>query len=118
MTEDRPRVVVYPPDAQGGRRVRADGEILGRALDPRDLLEFLRRAGLDPDNVRLDDPLARRRTSRLEPGHRGGVSAPPSHAAHLGASGGRLRLRPRGATGRRAVNASRADATRSWPSCC
>ncbi|MBT1186061.1 hypothetical protein HET69_19145 [Streptomyces sp. CJ_13] len=35
----------------------SDGEILGRALDPRDLLEFLRRAGLDPDNVRLDDPL-------------------------------------------------------------
>ncbi|MFD9337544.1 hypothetical protein ACFWBF_24555 [Streptomyces sp. NPDC060028] len=46
------RVVVYPPDAEGGRRVRCDGEILG----PADLLEFLRRAGLDPD-VRLDDPL-------------------------------------------------------------
>ncbi|MEU8943600.1 MULTISPECIES: hypothetical protein [Streptomyces] len=57
MSEGRPKVVVHPPDAQGGRRVRADGEILGRALDPRDLLEFLRRAGLDPDSVRLDDPL-------------------------------------------------------------
>ncbi|AKL69625.1 MULTISPECIES: hypothetical protein [Streptomyces] len=57
MSEGRPRVVVYPPDAQGGRRVRADEEILGRALDPRGLLEFLRRAGLDPDHVRLDDSL-------------------------------------------------------------
>ncbi|MEU9304475.1 hypothetical protein [Streptomyces sp. NPDC048269] len=46
-----PRVVVYPPDAQGGRRVRC--EILG----PADLLGFLRRPGLDPDVVRLDDPL-------------------------------------------------------------
>lgn len=41
------RVIVYPPDAEGGRRVRRDGEILGRALDPADLLELLRRAGLD-----------------------------------------------------------------------
>ncbi|MFF4457697.1 hypothetical protein [Streptomyces goshikiensis] len=57
MTEDKPKVVVYPPDAQGGRRVHADGEILGRALNPRDLLGFLRRAGLDPDSIRLDDPL-------------------------------------------------------------
>ncbi|MBT2546404.1 hypothetical protein J7E99_38530 [Streptomyces sp. ISL-44] len=40
------RVIVYPPDAQGGRRVRCDGEILGRALGPGDLLEFLRRAGV------------------------------------------------------------------------
>ncbi|THA46212.1 hypothetical protein [Streptomyces sp. A1136] len=46
--------MVYPPDAQGGRRVRCDGEILGRALGPTDLLEFLRRAGLDPDDVSLD----------------------------------------------------------------
>lgn len=51
------RVVVYPPDNRGGRRVRCDGEILGRALGPADLLEFLRRASLDPDVVRLDDPL-------------------------------------------------------------
>ncbi|MET9572670.1 hypothetical protein ACFYNW_37225 [Streptomyces virginiae] len=42
------RVIVYPPDAE--RRVRVDGEILGRALGPGDLLEFLRRAGLDPDD--------------------------------------------------------------------
>ncbi|MFJ5635322.1 hypothetical protein ACIQF5_22135 [Streptomyces goshikiensis] len=49
------RVIVYPPDAEGGRRVRCDGEILGRAFGPGDLLEFLRRAGLDPDDVRLSD---------------------------------------------------------------
>ncbi|WP_030196386.1 hypothetical protein [Streptomyces sp. NRRL S-87] len=51
------RVIVYPPDAEGGHRVRVDGEILGRALGPGGLLEFLRRAGLDPDDVRLDDVL-------------------------------------------------------------
>ncbi|MFJ6934751.1 hypothetical protein [Streptomyces sp. NPDC101132] len=51
------RVIVFPPDAGGGRRVRVDGEMLGRALGPNDLLEFLRRAGLDPDDVRLDDTL-------------------------------------------------------------
>ncbi|MFJ5548745.1 hypothetical protein [Streptomyces sp. NPDC093225] len=51
------RVVVYPPDDEGRRRVRCDGEILGRARSPADLLEFLRRAGLDPDVVHLDDPL-------------------------------------------------------------
>lgn len=26
-------VVVYPPDEDGGRRVRGDGEILGRAYE-------------------------------------------------------------------------------------
>ncbi|MFF4012747.1 hypothetical protein [Streptomyces sp. NPDC001717] len=51
-----PRVVVHPPDAEGGRRVRVGGVSLGRALGPRDLLEFLRRAGLDPDDV-FDDAL-------------------------------------------------------------
>ncbi|MFI8265015.1 hypothetical protein [Streptomyces sp. NPDC085665] len=45
------RVIIYPPDAQGGRRVRVDGKILGAALGPGNLLEFLRRAGLDPDDV-------------------------------------------------------------------
>ncbi|MER6782972.1 MULTISPECIES: hypothetical protein [unclassified Streptomyces] len=65
------RVIIYPPDAQGGRRVRVDGEILGAALGPGDLLEFLRRAGLDPDDVHLENPLlievARRRACRLDP---------------------------------------------------
>jgi hypothetical protein len=51
-----PRVIVQPPSPSGGRRVRIDGTILGVAYRPGDLLEFLRRAGLDPDAVRLDDP--------------------------------------------------------------
>lgn len=42
---EKPRVVVYPPDETGGRRVRVDGEILGRAYGMADLVEFLRRAG-------------------------------------------------------------------------
>lgn len=49
------RVVVHPPSPTGGRRVHADSAILGTAYDVRDLLEFLRRAGLDPDSVDLDD---------------------------------------------------------------
>ncbi|UQW99212.1 hypothetical protein [Streptomyces sp. RerS4] len=50
-------VTVHPLDAQGRRRVHADGRPLGRAMGPGDLLEFLRRAGLDPDDVDLDDGL-------------------------------------------------------------
>ncbi|MFH8405596.1 hypothetical protein ACH4FX_12585 [Streptomyces sp. NPDC018019] len=49
------RVVVHPPSPTGGRRVHADSAILGVAYGVRDLLEFLRRAGLDPDDVNLDD---------------------------------------------------------------
>ncbi len=52
----RAPVVVYPPAEGGGRRVRVDGTILGTAYGEVDLLEFLRRAGLDPEAVRLDDP--------------------------------------------------------------
>jgi hypothetical protein len=45
---DAPKpVVVYPPSRGGGRRVRADGEILGTAYSLADLVEFLRRAGLE-----------------------------------------------------------------------
>ncbi|MFE7276906.1 hypothetical protein [Streptomyces sp. NPDC057623] len=43
------RVVVQPPSATGGRRVRVDGEILGLAYGVRDVAEFLRRAGLEVD---------------------------------------------------------------------
>lgn len=43
--------------ARRGGRVRADGAILGRAYGVTDLLEFLRRAGLNPDEVALDGPL-------------------------------------------------------------
>ncbi|MEU2134962.1 hypothetical protein [Streptomyces sp. NPDC018352] len=49
-------VVVYPPDESGGRRVRADGEILGMAYSIRDVTEFLRRAGLD--DITEDDVAA------------------------------------------------------------
>ena len=42
-----PAVIVYPPDEQGGRRVRIDGEISGCAFSLADVVEFLRRAGLD-----------------------------------------------------------------------
>lgn len=51
----QPRVVIEPLTG-GGRRVRVDAEILGIAHGPADVIEFLRRAGLDPDAVRLDDP--------------------------------------------------------------
>ncbi|TDC74182.1 hypothetical protein [Streptomyces hainanensis] len=50
------RVVVHPPRATGGRRVSAGGEDLGVARSPVELIEFLRRAGLDPDEVLLEDP--------------------------------------------------------------
>ncbi|RSS41591.1 hypothetical protein EF912_31365 [Streptomyces sp. WAC07061] len=50
-----PCITVHPPDAQGRRRVHADGQPLRRATGPRDLMEFLRRADLDPDDVDLDD---------------------------------------------------------------
>ncbi|MGK4909205.1 MULTISPECIES: hypothetical protein [Streptomyces] len=49
-------IVVFPPDEDGGRRVRGRGAILGRAYSTADALGFLRRAGLDPDDVTLDDP--------------------------------------------------------------
>ncbi|MFF7130013.1 hypothetical protein [Streptomyces sp. NPDC008240] len=42
-----PVVIVYPPDEDGGRRVRVDGVILGRAFRVEDVAEFLRRAGLE-----------------------------------------------------------------------
>ncbi|MFD3978319.1 hypothetical protein ACFWR6_07000 [Streptomyces griseus] len=48
------RVIVSPPSPSGGRRVRVDGTILGLAQGLPDLVEFLRRAGLeglDEDDV-------------------------------------------------------------------
>ncbi|MEV0324715.1 hypothetical protein ACIBKX_40435 [Streptomyces sp. NPDC050658] len=46
MTEQLP-VLVSPPSAAGGRRVRMDGQVLGRAHNVGDLVELLRRAGMD-----------------------------------------------------------------------
>ncbi|GGZ81450.1 hypothetical protein GCM10010371_46180 [Streptomyces subrutilus] len=51
MTGDGPHVVVRPPDEHGGRRVHVDGRSVGIALGPADVLEFLRRAGIDPDEA-------------------------------------------------------------------
>ncbi|QCX81081.1 hypothetical protein C9F11_37490 [Streptomyces sp. YIM 121038] len=39
-------VVIYPPDEEGGRRVRIDGTILGRAYGVRDVAAFMQEAGL------------------------------------------------------------------------
>jgi hypothetical protein len=51
------RVVVDPPaSGGGGRRVRVGSVPLGVAHGEADLYEFLRRAGLEPEDVALDDP--------------------------------------------------------------
>ncbi|MBQ1096321.1 hypothetical protein KBY55_09515 [Streptomyces sp. b94] len=39
-------VVIYPPDENGGRRVRVDGQVLGRAFDVQDVARFMQEAGL------------------------------------------------------------------------
>ncbi|MFJ4469520.1 hypothetical protein ACIP2X_18780 [Streptomyces sp. NPDC089424] len=54
MSGQRP-VVVSAPSPSGGRRVRADGEILGLAYGPGDVVEFLRRAGLDDVDVETSE---------------------------------------------------------------
>ncbi|MEW2418043.1 hypothetical protein AB0953_30665 [Streptomyces sp. NPDC046866] len=43
----RPPVIVYPPSPTGGRRVRVDGQILGLAHSLTDIVDLLRRAGLE-----------------------------------------------------------------------
>ncbi|MFJ2399872.1 hypothetical protein ACIOUE_01110 [Streptomyces xanthochromogenes] len=48
---DRRIIVVYPPDEEGARRVRVDGTILGRATDLADLVVWLRRTGLEVDDL-------------------------------------------------------------------
>ncbi|MFJ4738683.1 hypothetical protein [Streptomyces sp. NPDC088775] len=49
-------IVVHHPSPTGGRRVVIGGEIAGLAHDDRDLVEFLRRAGLEDASGLLDDP--------------------------------------------------------------
>ncbi|GGQ18693.1 hypothetical protein GCM10010279_28030 [Streptomyces mutabilis] len=39
-------MTVYPPDEEGGRRVRVDGKVLGRAYGVQDVARFLQEAGL------------------------------------------------------------------------
>ncbi|GGU13853.1 hypothetical protein [Streptomyces violascens] len=41
------RIVVHRPRGTGGRRVSADARLLGPAFNDRDLVEILRRAGID-----------------------------------------------------------------------
>ncbi|MEV4437500.1 hypothetical protein AB0K09_00535 [Streptomyces sp. NPDC049577] len=50
------RVVVYPPDERGWRKVRYDGRILGTAYKVSDIPVFLAKAGYeDAENVDLND---------------------------------------------------------------
>ncbi|WP_329316127.1 hypothetical protein OG723_39370 [Streptomyces sp. NBC_01278] len=51
------RVIVYPPDAEGGRRVRCDGEILGRALGPATSSNSCGEPALTLTSSSLDDAL-------------------------------------------------------------
>ncbi|MEV6315965.1 hypothetical protein [Streptomyces sp. NPDC051776] len=55
MDGQQPPVVVHPPD-RGARRVTIRGEPVGKAHAPKDVIEFLRVAGLDENAVELDDP--------------------------------------------------------------
>ncbi len=52
---EHPPVVVHPVEG-GARRVTVQGEVVGQAYGLADVEEFLRRTGLDPDDVALDDP--------------------------------------------------------------
>ncbi|MEV7368752.1 hypothetical protein [Streptomyces sp. NPDC091299] len=52
------RVIVYPPSETGGRRVRADGAVLGTAYSLQELAFFLQNQGLmdqDEQSVRTCD---------------------------------------------------------------
>ncbi|WP_329125803.1 hypothetical protein [Streptomyces sp. NBC_01465] len=48
-------ITVHPPSPSGGRRVTAQGQILGLAHSDRDVTEFLRRAGIEDAELVLDD---------------------------------------------------------------
>ncbi|MFE4921285.1 hypothetical protein [Streptomyces sp. NPDC056661] len=49
-------IVVHWPSPTGGRHVTAYGHNLGVAHDDRDLIEYLRRAGLPDAETLIDDP--------------------------------------------------------------
>ncbi|MFV0130998.1 hypothetical protein ACLGI4_25380 [Streptomyces sp. HMX112] len=55
MAQQAP-VVVHRPAADGGRRVTVRGRIVGLAHNDADLVEFLRRTGLEEADSALDDP--------------------------------------------------------------
>lgn len=50
-----PKIVVYPSDSEGGRRVRVDGKVLGRAFNVYDVLELAANVDFDPAGASLDD---------------------------------------------------------------
>lgn len=58
---DRAPIVVHRPLSTGGRRITASTQMLGLAHSDRDLVEFLRQAGIDEttaeDMVAGDSPL-------------------------------------------------------------
>lgn len=39
-------MVIYPPDEDGGRRVRVESTIVGRAFSVQDVARFIQEAGL------------------------------------------------------------------------
>ncbi|MEU5397368.1 hypothetical protein [Streptomyces tibetensis] len=39
-------IVIYPPDEDGGRRVRIDGATVGRAFSVQDVARYMQEAGL------------------------------------------------------------------------
>lgn len=49
-------IVVHRSAPSGGRAVTINGEMVGHAHDDRDLVEFLRRAGIYDAEHCLDDP--------------------------------------------------------------
>ncbi|MFD9073653.1 hypothetical protein [Streptomyces lasiicapitis] len=51
-------IVVHRVSPSGGRRVTARGQILGLARSDADVVEFLRRAGIEDAGELLDDPHA------------------------------------------------------------
>ncbi|AVZ76466.1 hypothetical protein SLUN_33910 [Streptomyces lunaelactis] len=51
-----PPIVVHRISPSGGRRVTVRDQIMGLAHSDRDLLEFLRLAGLPDADALLDDP--------------------------------------------------------------
>ncbi|WP_127358198.1 hypothetical protein [Actinacidiphila soli] len=56
MNPDAPPPVIVYPALNGHRRVAVRGERVGTARGVADLVEFLRRAGLEADDSTLTDP--------------------------------------------------------------
>ncbi|GAA2087276.1 hypothetical protein GCM10009801_50160 [Streptomyces albiaxialis] len=51
-----PPIVVHPPSPSGERRVTAHTELLGMARSAQDVVDLLRRAGLKPEDIQIEDP--------------------------------------------------------------